>query len=428
MEAYAAALTYAIPGFIALIVAEAIAARFMDRKINSDLDIISSLSSGVTNTLKSIVGLSVILVSYDWMVNKIGFYEWQSTWTMYFVAFVGIDFASYWSHRFNHEINVLWNRHFIHHSSEEFNLSCALRQPISNVLSIYFFLYIPLALIGVPAQVVAFLAPIHLFAQFWYHTRLIDKMGPLEYVLVTPSHHRVHHAINPEYIDRNYAAIFIVWDKLFGTFQEEMDDVPAVYGTKTPARTWNPVLINYLHLWQLIKDAWRTKSWKDKLRIWIKPTGWRPEDVAEKYPVETIDNVYSRNKYKGVELGLLKLWSWVQLVITNLILLFVLIHISDFTYFGLMGMALFLFFGIFAYTSLMDGHWSALVAEILKVLTATYFIVWTPESWHFQLGVINLYGIMIVYVLASFIISSWIYIRIKRQQQIDLVESTVAKT
>lgn len=421
MEAYAQALTYAIPGFVALIIAEAIAAKFMKQKINSDLDVISSLSSGVTNTLKSIVGLSIILVSYAWMEELMGLYEWRSSALMYIVAFIGIDFASYWSHRFNHEINLLWNRHLIHHSSEEFNLSCALRQPISNVVSIYFFLYIPMAVIGIPAEVVALLAPLHLFAQFWYHTRLINRMGILEHIIVTPSHHRVHHAINPEYIDKNYAAIFILWDKLFGTFREEDPDIPPVYGTKTPARTWNPILINYLHVWQLIKDAWRTKDWKAKFLIWFKPTGWRPDDVKEAYPVETTEDVYSRSKYEGVDLGLLKVWSWVQLVLTNLFLFFVLIHISQFTYLGLVGFTCFLFLGIFSYTSLMDGHWSALPAEACKALTGLYFLIVAPEHWYLIVGSVNLLPFIAAYLLTSLVITGVLYLKVSRSAKCEMV-------
>ena len=123
-----------------------------------------------------------------------------------------------------------WNRHIIHHSSEEFNLSCALRQSISTIFRFSAILMIPAALLGIPAYIFAILAPIHLFMQFWYHTRVVNKMGILEYILVTPSHHRVHHAINPEYLDKNYSQIFIIWDKMFNTFQPELDDVKPVYG------------------------------------------------------------------------------------------------------------------------------------------------------------------------------------------------------
>ncbi|MDX1667634.1 MAG: sterol desaturase family protein [Saprospiraceae bacterium] len=240
METYATALSYAIPGFIGLIIIEHIASRLMNVQINRPMDVISSLSSGMTNTLKSLIGLSVVIISYEWMVDKLALFDIKSTVALYFLAFIGLDFAGYWSHRFNHEINLFWNRHIIHHSSEDFNLSCALRQSISAIIGIYFFLYIPMAIIGIPAEIVALIAPIHFFAQFWYHTRLINKMGWFEHIIVTPSHHRVHHAINDEYIDRNYSEIFILWDKWFGTFQEELPDKPPVYGVKSRSRPGIP--------------------------------------------------------------------------------------------------------------------------------------------------------------------------------------------
>ena len=156
---------------------------------------------------------------------------------------------------------------------------------------------LPAAVIGVPVEVIAIIAPIQLFAQFWYHTRLINKMGVMEYIIVTPSHHRVHHAINPEYIDRNYGQIFIIWDKLFGTFQPELKEVPPVYGVKRPVHTWNPLLIGIQHIWLILKDAIRAQSWKDKIKIWFMPTGWRPDDVKQKHPLEVVEDVYHLNKY-----------------------------------------------------------------------------------------------------------------------------------
>ena len=202
METYAIALSYAIPGFIVLILIEYLISRWKGIPVNEAMDTISSLSSGITDTLRSLTGLAIIIISYDWMVDHIALVSIKSSVWLYILTFIGLDFAGYWSHRFNHTINLFWNRHIIHHSSEEFNLACALRQSISAIISIYFFLYIPLALLGIPSHIVALVAPIHLFAQFWYHTRLVNKMGILEHVIVTPSHHRVHHAINDEYLDK----------------------------------------------------------------------------------------------------------------------------------------------------------------------------------------------------------------------------------
>ena len=215
MQTYAEVLTIAIPFFIVLLAIEYGVSKWKNVEVIRSFDTISSLSSGLTNTIKDVLGLAIVIISYSWMVEHMAIIEVKSSFALYFLTFVGLDFAGYWSHRFEHEINVFWNRHIIHHSSEEFNLACALRQNVSAIVSVFFFLLIPLAIIGIPAEVIAVVAPIHLFAQFWYHTRLINKMGFLEYIIVTPSHHRVHHAINDIYLDKNFGQIFIFWDKMF---------------------------------------------------------------------------------------------------------------------------------------------------------------------------------------------------------------------
>lgn len=418
METYAMALSYAIPGFILLVVIESIAARIMGRSVNKGMDVISSLSSGMTNTLKSLLGLSIVILSYDWMVSNWAIFEIKSTLWLYIAAFICIDFASYWSHRFNHVVNVFWNRHIVHHSSEEFNLSCALRQSISGIVEIYFFLYIPMAIIGIPTKVVAIVAPLHLFAQFWYHTRLINRMGFLEHIIVTPSHHRVHHAINKEYIDKNLAAIFIVWDKLFGTFQEELKDVPPVYGTLKAVKTWNPVIINFMHLWGIIKDAWRARSWWDKLRIWFMPTGWRPDDVKEKYPIAITEDVYNRPKYDTDPSKAMLYWSWFQLVINNALMYYALVSFGKFDYFYLALYMGFLFISIFAYTSLMDGHKMALFFEVLKVISGVS-LIYLMDGWYGLDEV--MFGasyLMIVYLVISLLATVY-FLYLERRQSIQ---------
>ena len=230
METYGRILLIAMPAFLALVLLEKWYGWWKGKDTVRNMDMISSLTSGVTNVTKDVLGLSVAILSYQWMVNHLRVISIESTWLTYLVAFMALDFAGYWTHRIAHTYNFFWNNHIIHHSSEEFNLACALRQSISVFVRIFAFLLLPAALLGVDAKVVAIVAPLHLFAQFWYHTQHIDRMGFLEHIIVTPSHHRVHHAINPEYIDKNYAQIFIFWDKLFGTFQEEKPDVPPVYG------------------------------------------------------------------------------------------------------------------------------------------------------------------------------------------------------
>lgn len=412
METYATALSYAIPAFIVLILIEYWISRWKKTPVNEGMDTISSISSGITNTLKTLIGLTVVIISYEWMAENLALLKIESTLLVYTLTFIGLDFAGYWSHRFNHTINLFWNRHIIHHSSEEYNLACALRQNVSAIVSIYFFLYIPLALIGIPAKVVALVAPVHFFAQFWYHTKLINKMGFFEYIIVTPSHHRVHHAINDEYVDKNYSEIFIFWDKLFGTFQEEIPDKPPVYGVKKPVDTWNPFLINYMHLWELLKDAWRTNNRADKIRIWFMPTGWRPKDVKEKYPVQIITNPYTRKKYKTDSSLLFKLWSWAQLVITILLMYHLLISIGNLKFAQIIQYAAFLAISIFAYTSLMDRHLISLFAEFIKFATGLFFIIYYG-SW---------FAIDSVFYGATFIVSAYIILSFLLSFYFQLIE------
>ena len=230
---------------------------------------------------------------------------------------------------------------------------------------------------GIPAQVINLIAPVHLFLQFWYHTRHVPKLGFLEYIIITPSQHRVHHAINPEYLDKNLGQIFTWWDRMFGTFQEELDDVPPVYGITRPARTWNPIRINFQHVWLLVKDAWRTKSWWDKLRLWFMPTGWRPTDVAERFPVHKIEDVYHFDKYRTEASTAFVAWSWYQFIATAFLLLFMLFSFADIDFPGLFFYGGFIFLGIYGYTSLMDGLRSAPWIELARGLAGLGFMAYT---------------------------------------------------
>ena len=410
MNTYAQVLTYAIPGFVVLIIVEYIASLVLKKEVSNSLDTISSLSSGMTNTLKDVLKLAIVIVSYEWMYKHIASFHITSDLTMYVVCFVLVDFASYWSHRWNHEINVMWNRHIIHHSSEEFNLSCALRQSISGLIGIYFFLYVPMALVGVEPVVVSIVAPLHLFAQFWYHTRLIKNMGFLEKIIVTPSHHRVHHAINPEYIDKNYAAIFIIWDKIFGTFKEEDPSIPPVYGVKKPVRTWNPFLINFQHIWQLAKDAWLTDSWSDKVKVWFMPTGWRPKDVMTNHPISTIEDVYTYEKYMPSLTKNLKTWSWAQLIINNFLMYCMLINIDRLGPPELALYATFLAISIFSYTSLMDKSKLAIYAELVKFFLCLLIFI-RYHSWFDLGGTLSLLTYLVpLYVTCSLALSFYFLI------------------
>jgi sterol desaturase/sphingolipid hydroxylase (fatty acid hydroxylase superfamily) len=383
MEAYGKILLIAMPAFLFLVLFEKWWGWYKGEDTVRNMDMVSSLSSGITNVTKDVLGLTITVLGYGWLVDHIALYQIKSTWLTYVIAFIVLDFAGYWVHRWSHHINIFWNLHIIHHSSEEFNLACALRQSISNFVNIFTFLLIPAALVGVPGEVIAVVAPLHLFAQFWYHTRHINRMGFLEKIIVTPSHHRVHHAINKEYLDKNLSQIFIIWDKLFGTFQEELKEAPAVYGITRPVRTWNPIKINFQHLWLMIKDAWRTQSWKDKFTLWFKPTGYRPADVIEKYPVYKIEDVFHFDKYAPKASKALQVWSWIQMVIVLLLISYLFGNIAAINKMNDSNIYIygaFIFLNVYAYTELMDRNVFAIFWEFIKNVSGIV-IIYTQGDW-----------------------------------------------
>jgi alkylglycerol monooxygenase len=369
MEAYGKILLIAMPAFLLLVLFEKWYGWRKGNDTVRNMDMISSLSSGVTNVTKDVLGLYLVVISYPFLLQHLALTHISSSIIVYIIAFFALDFAGYWVHRIQHVTNFFWNGHIVHHSSEDFNLACALRQSISSVVRIFIVFLLPAALLGVPWVVIGVVAPLHLFAQFWYHTQHINKMGFLEKIIVTPSHHRVHHAINPEYIDKNYGQIFIFWDKWFGTYQPELPGVPPVYGITRPVRTWNPIKINFQHVWLLIKDAWRTSSWKEKFTLWFKPTGYRPADVAAKYPVYKIDNVYHFDKYDTRTSATFNAWSWIQMLT---ILLFVsylfgniaIINKQDPSYIFWYGG--FIFLSVYALTDMMDRNRFAIAWELVR--------------------------------------------------------------
>lgn len=275
---------YAVPFFFLLIGIELLADRWRGVRTYRTADAINSLSAGVLSTTSGLLTKAVGLLTYTYAWQHLALFELRadSLWVWLF-AFVFYDFCYYWNHRLGHERNVLWAAHSVHHQSEEYNLSTALRQTSTGFLFGWIF-YLPMAVAGVPPLVFLTVAALNLLYQFWVHTRHVPKLGWFEWFFISPSNHRVHHAQNAVYMDRNYGGVFILWDRLFGTFQEELDEEPVVFGVTTPLASWNPLWANlqfYSVLWQ---DAVRAESWWDRLRIWFMRTGWRPEDVARKYP------------------------------------------------------------------------------------------------------------------------------------------------
>jgi len=428
METYGKILLIAMPAFLLLVLFEKWYGWHKGKDTVRNMDMISSLSSGVTNVTKSVLELTVAIAIYPFLMKYLKLTTIQNTALVYIITFIIIDFNGYWVHRWSHKVNLFWNLHVIHHSSEDFNLACALRQSISSFFNLFTILLLPAALLGIPEQVIATVAPLQLFAQFWYHTQHIGRMGFLEKILVTPSHHRVHHAVNPEYMDKNLSQIFIVWDKLFGTFQEELPQVPAVYGITRPAHTWNPIKINFQHLWLMAKGAWHTRNWKDKFTLWFKPTGYRPADVVDRYPVYKIQDVYHFEKYETRTSGLFNAWTWVQLM---MILFFISYLFGNIAYINSLDKTFiywygaFVFISVYALTELMDRNLYAIGWEVARSGLGLYFI-YSQHDWFGASHWFNAVGFILeTYFLFSIIISIWFAIRHFREDKQALVQSPV---
>lgn len=277
-------ITWATPVFFALIGVEWLVARWRGRPAYRANDAISSIGLGVISQVVGVFGKLLSIGVYAWFAAHIAPFALPAgNILVWIVALLAYDFLYYWLHRAGHEVNILWAAHVVHHQSEHYNLSTALRQTGSGVLLGWLF-YLPMALAGIPTKVFVVVALIDLLYQFWVHTEQVGRLGWFDRVFCSPSNHRAHHAVNERYLDRNYGGILILWDRLFGTFVEEDDADPPVYGTRAPLRSWNPLWANAEVYWAAATDMWHARRWRDKVLIWIKPPGWRPADVAARFP------------------------------------------------------------------------------------------------------------------------------------------------
>lgn len=271
-------IALAIPVFFALIALELQVARRSGHRYYRLNDSINDLATGILQQLATLLFATFLVAGYLALYARARVVDLPADSVLVWAAcFVGVDLLYYWFHRLSHEINFLWAAHVVHHQSEEYNLTVALRQSaLQPFFSMVF--YWPLAVLGFPPAVYLACVSFNTLYQFWIHTRTIGRLGPLERVLMTPSHHRVHHGRNPVYIDRNHGGTFIFWDKLFGTFEPEGETV--VYGITRPLPSWNPVWAN-LHYWLEMLDAARaTRRWRDKLLVFLKRPGWLPDDLG----------------------------------------------------------------------------------------------------------------------------------------------------
>ena len=359
----------AIPFFLLLIGLEL----WLDHKRKTGFyrfnDAITSLQLGI---LSRVSGVLIGLIPFTFYVY---FYQnWKlfdvstSSYLAWLLAFIAYDLVYYWVHRLSHTINIMWGSHVVHHSSEEYNLTTALRQTSTPAVFAWV-ISAPLAFIGVPPEMLVTCASLNLVYQFWVHTRHIKKMPAwYEAVFVTPSHHRVHHALNRDYIDKNYAGVLILWDKLFGSFQQEKEDTPVVFGISSQLASWNPLKANYRAYVNLWKDFKVTKGVKNKLKVWLSPPSWRSLEAKE---VEPRRYCTSKNlvKYNTIMTGGQRVYVLFQHISTIVLTLIWLLKLPALSIYLLLLTCGFAIFSLVSISNLQENKAYAVTLETLRLGT-----------------------------------------------------------
>ena len=365
-------ITLAIPVFFLLIIIEYFYGRYVGKNTYRLNDTVTSITVGMISRFPTMLNLGVQSVIFVYISSYLNM-ELLSvknpfTWI---IAFLLYDLSYYWMHRMHHEIKILWATHSVHHHGEDYNLATALRQTSTGWLWKWIF-YMPMIILGVPGEVFITVAGVNLVYQFWVHTEHIGHLGFLEKIFITPMNHRIHHAKNKEYIDANYGGVFIIWDRMFGTYNPQRSDIKPVYGTATPLNSWNPIWANFQVFSIMIKDTIKTKSWKDKIKVWFSKTYWRPEDCIEE---KNANEFYK--KFNPEITTDIKLFSFFQMLFTILVSGAVITFISNHAYSEIITFGLF----IIALTSLtgylMQSNTHAyqliLYFSVISIFSILYF-------------------------------------------------------
>jgi alkylglycerol monooxygenase len=275
-------IVYAIPVFLALMAAEFGISLALGRNVYRLNDAIGSLSAGILSQISGVFMLALSVGVYVLVYNHFALFQLSAgDWRVWVGALIAYDFFYYWNHRIDHEVGVFWAAHVVHHQSEAFNLSTALRQPSSGVLLGWIF-YLPMAVAGAPPVVFVAVGLIDLLYQFWIHTELVGKLGWFDRVFASPSNHRVHHGVNDQYLDKNYGGILILWDRLFGTYEDEVE--PAVFGVRGGLGAFDPISANLAYYRTMFDLCRRATDWFDQIRVWFKPPGWLPANLRPADP------------------------------------------------------------------------------------------------------------------------------------------------
>lgn len=358
------------PIAIILLALEIIYCLIKKNGIYSFQETFTNISTGVGNQLVNLLVMAVVFSLYEPLYRLSPFKIKEGVGSM-IILLIAVDFIFYWVHRWGHEFNIGWAAHSPHHSGEEMNLGLALRASVTMRLYSFFFFW-PLALLGFSPEMIYAATAIQLLISFWHHTKLIKKMPWFEIIFNSPSHHRVHHGTNAKYLDKNYGEIFIIWDKMFGTFQKEEEEVN--YGVLRQPKSWNPLVINF-HFWGMLwQDFRETKSLWDKMRIWFMPLGWRPKDVItvrrKVRPFEKGEYIrYHSQEFPGFRWYLI----W-ELFVSFGIMLFILNTKNNLLMTDRLVLGIYLWLGMLSWGAILESKKWGLTLSLLRSLILIWAI------------------------------------------------------
>ncbi|MBB3210813.1 sterol desaturase/sphingolipid hydroxylase (fatty acid hydroxylase superfamily) [Herbaspirillum sp. Sphag1AN] len=375
-------IVYIIPVFFILMCVEFAYGYFTRRNTYRLSDTISSLNQGLISQLVALVTQLFQIGVYAMVYKRVALFPNLAFWGTalgWVASIVLFDFFDYWLHRFGHENALGWAAHAVHHQSQEFNFSTALRQE-SAVAFIGCVFYLPMAVMGIDPEQFGIAGLIVLVYQFWIHTEHIGKLGWFDRVFSSPSNHRVHHAVNDQYLDKNYGGMLVIWDRMFGTFAEEKE--PCVYGTRTRLDSWNPVWAVVSGYWQIAKTASTLPRWQDKLRVWFKHPGWYPEGVTASGP--GFDLQQAEQRYDPPVSTHARFFAVVQFVLLMVATAGCLWVADDMSYWSLAGVCALLLAAFWALGALLEGRtsWLGLLLVDAVVSMGLYGIIAATGGLH----------------------------------------------
>ena len=367
-------IVLSIPIFFILIGVELIVSKLRNSELYRFNDAVTNISCGILQQITGVFAKTILIVGYLYLYENYRLLEIEDSFITYLLLFIGIDFCYYWFHRLAHEISLFWGTHIVHHQSEDYNFSVALRQSsLQGFVSMIF--YLPLALIGFNPIAFVTINAFQTLYQFWIHTKTIDKLPAwIEFIFNTPSHHRVHHGRNPKYIDKNHGGTLIIFDRLFGTFQAEEEEV--IYGVTKPLASWNPLWANFDWYADMWKDLRQSMSWSDRIRLLFNKPGWMPEHLGGYRAPKSVDDDHWSVYQTKIPTSLNYYILFQYLLVLGFTSYF-LFQIEDFNRFNQVVIALFIVISITVLGGIFELRRWSFVLEIVRWLVVIVVIIFS---------------------------------------------------